>query len=169
MSDMSDITDISVTFTSAKVSKMLNVQESTLRKYCALMQRHGYEFHKNQSGHRVFFDKDIQVFRNIIKLKNSNGCTLEKAVKLAFSSDITDIAERSDTSYEKLLEEFSDFKAEQQRFNAELLKQLQEQQDYIKNSIEERDKKLMLAMRETQEVQKQIASANQKKWWQLWK
>lgn len=171
-SDTSDITVVSVTYTTAQCSKVLNVQESTLRKYCSLMQKNGYEFHKNKAGHRTFFDKDIEVFRNIVDLKNTKGFTVEKAVKTALTSDIADIASASDTSdvaYTKLLEEFTTFKEQQQRFNDALLRQLQTQQDYIKKSLEERDKKLMLSMRETLEVQKQIASTKQKKWWKFWK
>ncbi len=59
-----------------------------------------------------------------------------------------------------------------------MVDQLQKQQDYIKDSIDERDKKLMLAIKESMEVQRQLASAEEEKentrklkssWWQFWK
>lgn len=68
-------------------------------------------------------------------------------------------------------------KNEQQQFNQQLIEQLQKQQDYIKNSIEERDKKLMFAIKESMEIRRQLAAAeeerveNEKKkksWWQFW-
>jgi DNA-binding transcriptional MerR regulator len=167
-----DTSDVEVIHGTTTVSKVLGVQESTLRKYCALMQKHGYEFHKNSVGHRVFYEKDIETLRKIVELKNSGSLTLNESVKSILDSDIDDVSivkVTSDISYKKLLEEFSSFKQEQEYFNAELLKQLQSQQDYIKNSIEERDKKLMLALKESQEVRREIASANEKKWWEFWK
>jgi DNA-binding transcriptional MerR regulator len=175
--DTSDISDTELVYDAVSVSKALGVRESTLRKYCALMQKYNYQFSKNTVGHRVFFQKDVDVLRKIVELKNGSAFTLEEAVKTVLSeSDITDMSSISDTSdtsdisdYSRLLEEFSAFRREQERFNLELLQQLQLQQDYIKNSIEERDKKLMLALRESQEARREIASANQKKWWKFWK
>ena len=41
-------------FDTTTVSGILGVQESTLRKYCALMQKYNYEFNKNAVGHRVY-------------------------------------------------------------------------------------------------------------------
>jgi DNA-binding transcriptional MerR regulator len=178
MSDTSNIntaSDVELIHDTSSVSKMLGVQESTLRKYCALMQKKGYQFQKNTVGHRVFYEADIDVFKEIIELKNSSSMTLDESVEkilnpdIVGTSDITPIEAVSDIDYKNLLGEFSSFKQEQQRFNAELLKQLQSQQDYIKNSIEERDRKLMLALKESQEARREIASANQKKWWHFWK
>ncbi|WGE04207.1 DUF3967 domain-containing protein (plasmid) [Bacillus subtilis] len=167
-----DTSDIEVIHGTTTVSKVLGVQESTLRKYCALMQKHGYEFHKNSVGHRVFYEKDIETLRKIVELKNSGSVTLSESVKSILDSDIDDVSVvkvASDIAYKNLLEEFSSFKQEQQHFNAELLKQLQSQQDYIKNSIEERDKKLMLALKESQEVKRGIATTKAKNWWEFWK
>ena len=75
-----------------------------------------------------------------------------------------------------LLEEFRN---EQMNFNKTLLEQLQKQDDYIKNSINERDRKLMTALKESIETKKQIAAIaeevekekerNRKSWWQFWK
>lgn len=183
MSDTSNIdntSDVDVIHDTTSVSKILGVQESTLRKYCALMQKKGYHFHKNSVGHRIFYEADIKVLKEIIDLKNSSSQTLEESVQEILNPDIADTTDLSSTesmpdiAYTKLLEEFSAFKAEQQRFNAELLKQLQSQQDYIKSSLEDRDRKLMSAIRESQEARKEIASAmssveSKKKWWQIWK
>lgn len=172
MSDISNIntaSDVEVIHDTSSVSKILGVQESTLRKYCALMQKKGYQFQKNTVGHRIFYEADINVLKEIIELKNSSSMTLDESVEKILNPDITSTSDESDIAYKKLLEEFSSFKQEQQRFNSELLKQLQLQQDYIKNSIEERDRKLMLALKESQEARREIASANQKKWWKFWK
>lgn len=170
-----DTSDVEVIHDTTTVSKVLGVQESTLRKYCALMKKHGYEFHKNTVGHRVFYETDIEVLRKIIELKNSGSLSLNEATKTILDSDIDDIdgisavKDTSDMAYDQLLEEFSLFKQQQQEFNTELLKQLRKQQDYIDNRLEQRDKALMLSLKESLEVRKEIASAEAKKWWEFWK
>lgn len=42
------------------------------------------------------------------------------------------------------------------------------QQEYINTKLEERDQNLLKALRETQEAEKQLAAAQQKKWWRFW-
>lgn len=177
MSDTSNIntaSDVEVIHDTSSVSKILGVQESTLRKYCTLMQKK-VSVSKNTVGHRVFYEADIDVLKQIVELKNTSTLTLDESVEkilnpdIASTTDVASVDNMVDVAYMKLLEEFSAFKAEQQQFNTELLKQLQSQHDYIKNSIDERDRKLMLALKESQEARREIASANQKKWWQFWK
>ena len=193
ITDASTIDDTSHTefheilvYDTAMVSNILGVQDSTLRKYCALMQKHNYKFNKNSVGHRIFYKKDVEIIRKIVDLKNSSSLTLNQSVKTILESDIEDI-EGNDVAdidsitkpdYNKLLQAFTAFKDDQQQFNKQLIDQLQKQQDYIKNSIDERDKKLMLAIKESMEVRRQLASAvedkdNAKKqknnWWQFWK
>ncbi|MGE7839088.1 hypothetical protein [Viridibacillus arvi] len=184
ISFISDASDTSVDgefiYDTVAVSKLLGVQESTLRKYCALMQKHNYAFNKNAVGHRVFYKKDIEVIKKIVDLKNAGSMTLNGSVKTILESDIGDISAVeiiSNPNYTKLLEEFAAFKNEQQQFNQQLLDHLQKQQDYIKNSIEERDNKLTFALKESMEVRRQLAVAEaekekrkrKKSWWQFWK
>lgn len=47
--DQSDIL-----YKSCDMSTKLKMQESTLRKYCIMLEKAGYNFHKNQFGHRAF-------------------------------------------------------------------------------------------------------------------
>ena len=194
MSDTSNMSFISVisdiagdgeyAYDTAAVSKILGVQESTLRKYCALMQKHNYEFNKNTVGHRVFYKKDIEVIKKIVDLKNAGSLTLNESVKTILESDIDDmddisaVESISNPDYNKLLEEFATFKNEQQQFNQQLVELLQKQQDYIKNSIEERDNKLTFALKESMEIRRQLAAAEEEKenekkkkksWLQFWR
>lgn len=191
MSDTSNITFISDTsdttmdgeliYDTAAVSKMLGVQESTLRKYCALMQKYHYEFNKNSVGHRVFYPRDVEIIKKIVDLKNLGALTLNEAVKIILESDIADITDAGPTAnpdYSKLLEEFETFKNNQMQFNQKLLQQLEKQQNYIENSIEERDKKLMLAIKESLETRRQLSAEaavaelekeKKKAWWKFWK
>ena len=170
--DMSDIDDMELMYDTEMVSKVLGVQSSTIRKYCALMQKYGYEFNKNSVGHRVFYKKDILIIKEIVELKNSGSLTLTEAVQTILNldiADITDIESMPSLSYEKLLKEFEEFKNQQMDFNKKLLEQLEKQDDYIKNSINERDLKLIAAIKESIETRKQIAEEKRKSWWQFWR
>ncbi|MFC7686062.1 MerR family transcriptional regulator [Ureibacillus sp. GCM10028918] len=189
---MSELTVVSETSTSeeliyntATVSKILSIHEKTLRRYCTLMQNYNYNFQKNRNGHRLYYQQDIEIIKRIIHLKNSSSLTLEQAVKVTLGLDVDSEEEKvnnestsSDFDYNQLLTEFTTFKNDQMEFNKKLLEQLIKQEHYIKNSIEERDKKLMFAMKESMETRRQLAAAaeaeresEQKKkiWWQFWK
>ena len=179
ISDISDTTiDGELIYDTVTVSKMLGVQESTLRKYCALMQKHHYEFNKNSVGHRVFYPRDVEIIKDIVTLKNSGSLTLNEAVKAILESDIDDITDATSIAnpdYSKLLEEFETFKNIQMQFNQKLLERLEKQQNYIENSVDERDKKLMLAIKESVEARRQIAAEEaevekekKKSWWKFW-
>ncbi|UYB49936.1 DUF3967 domain-containing protein (plasmid) [Lysinibacillus capsici] len=175
---ISDISDTTIggelIYDTVTVSKMLGVQESTLRKYCALMQKHHYEFNKNSVGHRIFYPRDVEIIKEIVTLKNLGSLTLNEAVKAILDSDIddiTDTATRGNPDYSKLLEEFEAFKKSQMQFNQKLLERLEKQQSYIENSIDERDKKLMLAIKESMETRRQLVAEEEKKksWWKFWR
>lgn len=181
MSDAIDRKEI--VYNSSDTAAMLKIQESTLRKYCIMLEEAGYKFHKNDLGHRGYFNNDVMALKRLIEIKKHPDMTLKQACNAVMSwvkennvsdRDITDITEneRHDDSYEKLLNEFQDFKKQQEEFNKELISQLKKQQDYIQNSLLERDGKLMEAIRETQETKKLIsatvAEEKKKKWWKLW-
>ena len=167
---------IQAVFGSNDVADVLQVQESTLRKYCLLLEKSGYEFLKNEHGHRAFFDDDVIVLRKMIALKNDADMTLEEAVKSVVAwkkgSDITvrDTEEmRYVARYNDLLGEFNTFKEQQMEFNRELIEEIRNQQQYIETRLEERDRLLMQSIRESMEVRKEIAAASEKKWWRFWK
>ena len=73
--------------------------------------------------------------------------------------------------YEQLLKQFEDFKEEQMKFNQELLKQIQQRDQYISKKLENRDRELLDAVKGIQETQKLIAASEEKKkkWWEFWK
>ena len=163
---MSDKTQqIQAVYSSSDVAITLKIQESTLRKYCLILEKNGYEFLKNENGHRAFFDADSIVLKKFIELKNGSDMTLEQAAKSVVAwKNGTDIT-KGDTEdsqyiarYNDLLEGFTSFKENQEKFNQELLKQLQQQQEYISNKLEERDQKLMLALKETMETKNNLQS-----------
>ena len=167
---------VQAVFGSSDVADVLQIQESTLRKYCLLLEKSGYEFLKNEHGHRAFFDDDLIVLRKMIAFKNDADMTLEEATKSVVAwkkgNDITvrDTEEmRYIARYNDLLGEFKTFQQQQMEFNKELIQEIRSQREYIENRLEERDRLLMQSIRETLEVRKEIAATSEKKWWQFWK
>lgn len=167
---------IQAVFGSSDVADVLQIQESTLRKYCLLLEKTGYEFLKNEQGHRAFFGDDLIVLKKMLSLKNGADMTLEEASKSVVAwksgSDMT----VSDTEkngymarYNDLLEEFKTSREQQMKFNEELIREIRNQREYIDNRLEQRDRLLMESIRESLEVRKEIAAASEKKWWQFWK
>lgn len=175
-------------YNSSDTATMLKIQESTLRKYCIMLEEAGYKFHKNELGHRGFFNDDVIALKRLIEIKKHPDMTLKQACNAVVAwvkekdvtdHDITDVTENEhhNESYNELLKQFQEFKQQQEQFNKELMEQLKKQQEYIQNSVLERDKKLMQALSETLETKKLIAAAREekkdeqpkKKWWQFWK
>lgn len=163
-----------IVFSASEVSTVLQIQESTLRKYALLLQNEGYEFVTNELNHRLYTDIDVITFRKMLELKDKSAITLKQAAQAVMSwhknKNVSNTA-ISEERYNNLLEEFEAFREQQNSFNQELLKRLDKQQDYIKNSINERDRQLTEALNEIIETKKQIASTEEKSksWWQFWK
>lgn len=178
----SDIQETQTVYNSNDVATLLKIQESTLRKYCLMLEEAGYEFLKNEFGYRGYLNDDVIALKRLIEIKKHPDMTLKKACnavvawlkdKSITDRNTTDITknERHNDSYEELLNRFEAFTEQQDNFNKELIEQLKKQQSYIENILLERDKKLMEALRETQETRKLIAAAeeNKKAWWKFWK
>jgi len=171
---------IQAVFSSSDIAITLKIQESTLRKYCLILEKSGYEFLKNENGHRAYFDADLILLKKFLELKKGTDMTLEQASKSVVAwkngSDITerDTDEDRDVLHSNdLVDEFKSFKESQEKFNQELLNQLKKQQEYISNKLENRDQQLMLALKETLETKKQLAlteaEEQKKKWWMFWR
>lgn len=169
------IKQVQAVYGSSNIADILHVQESTVRKYCLLLEKSGYEFLKNEQGHRAFFDHDLIVLKKMMSLKSGADMTLVEAVKSVVAwknrSDIAvgDTEEmRYIKHYNDLAEEFKTFQEQQMNFNKELIQEIRNQQEYIEQRLEQRDRLLIQSLRETLEVRKEIAIA-EKKWWQFWK
>lgn len=124
------------------IATILQIKPATLRKYSSLLEKYGYEIARNSQRHRYYQDKDIITLRNVIAGTNSGD-----------TSNNSEIQE-----LKQMIKEQSDMIYKQNEAMEGLTKRLDEQQEYIKNSIEERDRKLMQTMNEMQEAKKQIAS-----------
>ncbi|MFB2350849.1 DUF3967 domain-containing protein [Priestia megaterium] len=168
------------------LARAIGVTTSTAKKYYLLFEEHGYNFKRNQQGQLLFSQDDINLFKELMLLKNEKGMTVPKAVKeivkdkvITDTTDITDITviTKQVTTVMTELDELKQLVKNQneiiEKQQEDFKKQFLKQEAYIKDSLEQRDKTLITTLREMQESQKEIAASlsgekNKKKWWQIW-
>lgn len=158
------------------LARAIGVTTSTAKKYYLLFEEHGYNFKRNQQGQLLFSQDDINLFKELMLLKNEKGMTVPKAVKEIVKdkviTDITDITAKTEditvitkqvTTVMTELAELKQLVKNQneiiEKQQEDFKKQFLKQEAYIKDSLEQRDKTLITTLREMQESQKEIATS----------
>lgn len=150
-------------YKSSDIARILKIKPVTVKKYSQLLEEQGYEFEKDIKGWREYTDTDLETFRALIRYKRDD-IKLNEAVSKAISDtkDIivvkSELVESDSFETTQLMREFM---SKQEEFNLLIAQRLERQEQ----RLEQRDKNLMIAMREVLETQKQIA--NKKKWWKI--
>lgn len=163
-------------YSSNDVASLLQIQNSTLRKYCLMLSKEGYVFHKNSKGVRGFFDQDIIVLRKVIEIKKNPDMTLERACKAVVTwhngngvttSDTTvtepQIGDKDIIELYKLIERL-------QASDNRLLELLERQQKYIELRLDNQHHEVVTAIQEIKDEQHIQIEPPKRKWWQrlLW-
>ncbi|PEJ65822.1 DUF3967 domain-containing protein [Bacillus wiedmannii] len=166
------------------IALLLEVKESTLRKYFQTLETHGYIFLKNDRGHRAFFDKDVVTLRQYVDLVQKNKMSMDSAAKVVLAMDSSnDLSHCNNDNTKKLLitndkdvtitndnDHDKDYVTKEELCDIikGLTKTIQQQNEYLNKRLEERDRTLMSTLREIQDTKKQIAvsSEQQNKIWQ---
>jgi len=80
-------------YSPADIASLLNVKESTLRKYSLLLEEFGYEFSRNAQGQRWYSDKDVSVLKRFMSLKQNGAMSLKECAEGVYlwskGSDVT--------------------------------------------------------------------------------
>lgn len=184
---MTEKNEFEKAYATHEVATLLQIGDSTLRKWCIELEKNGYRFIRDDNDSRVFIEHDVIALRQLQEMIKGRKTTIGTAAILIYQrfnrEDRTDRtgsvpinSTRSINRYNALLEEvqtthqeFVDYRTEQQAFNETLLEQLKKQQEYIESSIKSRDEQLVKVIREMQETRAQLSSAKEKKWWEFWK
>jgi|SRR5699024_7771339 len=156
-------------YSASDITALLDIKESTLRKYCLMLEDKGYEFQKNKRNHRFFRDVDIISLRKFITLKD-NGMSLgESAEGIVMwhkgnEEEVTDITLRDTDTYdgvERYNNDITDMK-EIMRQQSEMINRLNDkvdkQQEYIEQLIKKKDEQLMLAINGSQASKKEFTT-----------
>lgn len=177
---MSDKTDGSQSiYISKDVATMLKIQESTLRKYCIMLEEQGYHFHKNEHGHRGFLDNDVITLRKLIEIKSHPDMTLKQACNAIMTwvkdKDVSRVDTNvitEDTQHDERYNELKEMIQQQNELLKSMAKKLDEQQCYIDEKLEKRDYQLIEAIRDMQEEKRVLletaAASRDKKWYKFW-
>lgn len=156
----------------SQLNNETGVPETTIRRY---LNNFSEYFRAERIGRGMKYHPDsVAILKRIYSLYNDDYETpeIQRLLDMEFAINVEDQEETETTTQPPVVSlerEFEEFKQQQQEFNKQLLKQLQEQQNYINNSIESRDQKLMQALNEIRETKKQIATTEEKRWWEFWK
>jgi DNA-binding transcriptional MerR regulator len=180
-------------YSPSHVQELLGIDSNTLRKYATLLEGQGYAIHRNSRGHRGYFEKDINTLRKFIDFSSQEGMTLEHSAhaimtwiseenKTVTVTEIEPLQTSPNTAmsqngdFDNLLERIENL----ERINMDLIKLLKEKavrEAYLEDKmnqilkyverteqlLEERSKVVL------EETRKQIAAAQQRKWWHWWK
>lgn len=168
-----------------EMSLTLNIGDSSLRKWCIAMEKHGYGFIRNDQNTRVFVESDLVVLRHFQNLVKHHNMQLDNAAKLivdrfgkgAFevSTDVVPVEKEKERrelerSNDNIFSVLTEHIKTQEEFNRELIKQLEQQQNYIKEQEKrraerdlDRDKAWIEFVKENMQFRKQIAATQEEK------
>jgi DNA-binding transcriptional MerR regulator len=174
---------VEVFYSPSDLCAMLNIRESTLRKYAVQLEKVGWNFAKNSNGHRQYTDTDIMAIRRVIQAKDKSDITLEKAAKQVvsilkgeYASVPAMIDEGIEERYSDDIKELKEIVQKQTEFIKVLADRLEERDKFIQQQLAKqeersinREKKFMEAIRgmqeqkkENDEIQKLIAATQEK-------
>jgi len=152
------------------VQKQTGIPEATIRRY---IRNHGHHLNTRKKGKSYSIaDESIDVMEQIraLYVEGKNFEQVEEALTKAgipLTVTVTEDNESVNVNVGEALLSMDERINEQNEIIRSLVEQmqkqqesLQRQQDFITNTLEERDKRLIEVIRETQETKKQIAAAN---------
>lgn len=156
---------------------LLQLKDSTLRKYALILKNEGYKFHVNEHGQRGYFNDDIIVLKRFIETKENTHMTLSQAAKSVVSwSNARNVSvglmdrEGEKNHHAEDIRQLKETVEKQNELLNTLMKKMDEQQkhmnqqhEYIHNKLEKRDNLLMESLKDSMETRKQIAATEEKK------
>jgi DNA-binding transcriptional MerR regulator len=155
------------------IANMVDIAESTVRKYAQALEKAGYRFIKNENGFRIYTENDVFVFNEIKNLSKKNAMPVERIAKMIVFNQKQKIRDEAESDTLKKIQlnqqESSDIVQYDNRFNKlmnqldklnmiedivkelqelkevnrQLTERVQEQEKFIKESLEKRNRQLM--------------------------
>lgn len=157
-------------YSTKDMARLTDIAESTVRKYALLLEKNGYSFMRNANGNRVFTENDIKIFlelkatpkeeKSIEHIASDIADKYTTKVKKAVTSneDVSDDMQLNKgvsadmlTILIEKVNDLTDTNQKQTELIEELFMRLDQQQKYIEERLEERDRKLVESLRQSQE------------------
>ncbi len=163
------------TYSTKEASDYLGIADSTVRKWCLILEEHGYTFRRNEFQKREFTEHDVIALKKFKDLTKDGAMSLEDAAiavvtnynrvpNNAMTTAVTKKDDRYDERYlelERKVDELSEMMSRQLQFNEALLRKLDEQQKLFEERMELSDHRLLESVR-MMNAQKELASAQEK-------
>lgn len=158
------------------VSLQLDMNQSTLRRWCIELEKAGYTFQRNEHNQRIFYERDFNALRKLKELLNKN-LSMDNAVHAVIS--MSQASQQTPSVYIKNDDDIRLSKRDlQEIIQLEVRKAIEEEREAmfqaferkLNDQTEKRDQQLLAAIREIQETKLLIAAAEEKKkWYQFWR
>lgn len=163
------------TYSTKEISDYLNIADSTVRKWCLILEEHGYTFKRNEFQKREYTERDVIALHKFKDLTKDGAMSLEDAaiaIKTNYNR-VTDAAitmtdtqekERYDKQYaamEAKIDALTDLVTQQVKFHEALLKRLDDQQRLFEERMEISDHRLLENVKMLTEAQKQLVAAKE--------
>lgn len=156
-------------YSSKEVVDRIKIGDSTLRKWCLALEEQEYNFIRTDQNKRLFSEKDIFVLSQFkvlvqdkhLSINNAAAVIAAKYLKEVFSNE-TEIEQVLPLSFpDETLKELKTEIEQLKDLNRILLTRLDEQQKYMEERMDFRDKLLMESIRESQETKRLITETVQ--------
>lgn len=156
-------------------AKLLGIAETTVQSYAQQIEKLGYKFERDIKNGYQFSDRDLKILRRVVQLRKEK-VSLSEAIKTAVSDFVdmsnmvakedfastTDIADMSVignmlenmSNLSKTISNMSDKIDNLEHQNEKLKQAYIDQQKYLDERLEQRDRKLMESLRESLEAKK---------------
>jgi DNA-binding transcriptional MerR regulator len=151
-------------FWAKEVAETLGISESTLRKYCLILEKAGYKFLRGDNNRRAFRKRDVEVLKQFKTLADQGKKLDEAAVTLVATLDqqeeetAVSVVSLADTNKTMLMEKVR-----------EVIKPILEQNDLLKKELEEIKKQMAATDQKLNIIiSRSERQERRKKWWKFW-
>lgn len=160
---------VSSTYSPSEITTILEISDSTLRKWALALEEQEYFFTRTDNNKRIFADKDVIVlkhFRNLVQVQKMSLQNAAVIVASKFKEDAVTAPAQTNSENDLrslkgvpavILDELEQLKT----FNKQLLARLDEHQKYIDERINARDALLLESIREIQKSNKLLLEQKQ--------
>jgi len=159
------------------VSLQLDMNPSTLRRWCIELEKAGYTFTRNEHNQRIFYERDFNAFRKLKELLNKNF-SMDNAVHVVVAmvqtlSQTPSVHIKSDDEIRLSKRDLQEIIHEEVKnaIDAERESIFQAFEQKLKAQMEKRDQQLLDVIREMQKTKLLTGATEEKKkkWYELWK
>jgi DNA-binding transcriptional MerR regulator len=153
-------------FWAREVAETLNISESTLRKYCLILEKAGYRFLRGDNNRRAFRKKDLEVLRQFKSLADqgkNHGKKLDEAA-VTLVDTLNQQEERTAVSAVALVDTNKSIPIEKIR---EVIQPILAQNEMLKKELTELKERLAKVDEKTDALLAR-SEHQEKKWWRFW-